>query len=251
MAALGYVSDGEAAKHDHYSKEDLHVEMHKELLPAESRGYSYFQDVWKRVEKQRGKKYCCQMKAEDHYIYTLYHLIEHFIRGGIGIRMILDLYILNQQPELNREKVEIILKKLGVDKFNSYICKIGQIWFDDTYSISKTEQDSLKELEEYIVNGGVFGNTQNNNINRTVMYKTKWKFFIQVSFPSYKTMQTVFPWLKSPFLLPYAWVRRWGNAWTKRRGNVSGQLIRMLEMETNDKNKIKQRQQFFQKYGLF
>ena len=43
-----------------------------------------------------------QMKPEDHYMYTVCHLIEHFIRGGIGIRMVLDIYVLFYLHELDK-----------------------------------------------------------------------------------------------------------------------------------------------------
>lgn len=57
------------------------------------------------------------MTLEDHYLFTLYHLLEHFIRGGIGIRMVLDIFILSQLSELNWEYLNQELKILGIEEF--------------------------------------------------------------------------------------------------------------------------------------
>lgn len=258
MAEQGYTWSGEAAKHDHYEKGGRIVEMHKELLSSESRAYDYFLKIWDRAQPEEGKRYCWQMSMEDHYLFTLYHLIEHFIRGGIGIRMVLDIYILSELPELDNEKVAAELEKLGIDEFEKNIRDLAQRWFsqplqsqqDAAGQKDNIEPDSLAELEEYIVNGGIFGNTVNEQTNNALRYGSKAKYLRNVIFPSYKTMQSVFPWLNSPLLLPAAWVNRWWNVWTKRRGNIRGQFERADKISLQDKLYIDEQKKFFSRYGL-
>ncbi|OUN34115.1 nucleotidyltransferase domain-containing protein [Lachnoclostridium sp. An76] len=251
MAEQGYTWSGEAAKHDHYEKGGRTVEMHKELLSSESRAYDYFLKIWDRAQPEEGKRYCWQMSMEDHYLFTLYHLIEHFIRGGIGIRMVLDIYILSGFPELDRDKTAEELKKLKIDRFEKNILDIAGKWFDPSRGLQGTGALSgLEEMEEYIVNGGIFGNTVNEQANNALRYGSRGKFLKSVIFPSYKTMQSVFPDLDSPILLPAAWVRRWWNVWTKRRGNVRKQLGRAGQIGQQDSGYIEKQRRFFQRCGL-
>lgn len=138
MNALGFSCNGEAAKHDHYEKDGMIVEMHKTLLSAQSRAFRYFLGVWDRAQPREGRQFVYDMKLEDHYLFTLYHLIEHFIRGGIGIRMVLDIYILSQVPDMDWTFVNEELKKLGIDKFEQKIRSLALQWFQEG---TKEEED--------------------------------------------------------------------------------------------------------------
>lgn len=258
MRELGYSWGGEASKHDHYENGGQIVEMHKELLSAESRGYGYFLKIWDRARPEPGKEYCWQMSLEDHYLFTMYHLIEHFIRGGVGIRMVLDIYILSKLPELDKEKTETELKKLGIDEFEKNIRSLAYRWFSQSPQVKNEsaagavsgDMHGLEALEEYIVNGGVFGNSVNEQVNNALRYGGKGKFLRTVIFPSYRTMQSVFPWLNSPIQLPMAWINRWWNVWTKRRANIRGQFERADQISDQDRIYIEKQKKFFRRYGL-
>lgn len=253
MKSMGYLSDGESAKHDHYSKDGMVVEMHKELLPVGSNAYGYFKGIWSRAIAMQGKEYCHEMTMEDHYLYTLYHLIEHFIRGGVGIRMVLDIHILSHSEELNWKQVEKTLKELGVLEFDQNIRALGEQWFAGQTASEVSSGLSIKKLDalaEYIVNGGIFGSQENDNTNSAVMYQSKGRYLLLTIFPSYQVMKTVFPWLKSPLMLPAAWVKRWWNVWTKRRHNVSGQFAKAEKLKKQGKKEVRERKQFFSDIGL-
>lgn len=247
MKSLGYQSNGEEAKHDHYKKGTIVVEMHRALLSTQSNAYEYFLSIWNRAIPVQGKAYIYEMTLEDHYLFTLYHLIEHFIRGGIGIRMVLDIFILSQLSELNWEYLKQELETLGIQEFEKNIRSIGEKWFSDKES---GDTEDMEELEEYIVNGGIFGNLENDRKNNMLMYKSKFSYFRSVVFPSYKTMQTVFVWLKSPLLLPVAWGVRAFQAWTQRRENIQKQIERSKAWKTEESQEILERDNFFRKYGL-
>lgn len=244
MKSLGFEYEGEASKHDHYRKNGLTVEMHRSLVPAESKAYRYFQDSWKRATPE--KEYIYQMSLEDHYIYTLYHLIEHFIRGGIGIRMVLDIYILSNQTQIDHEYIKNELETLGIKKFEENISHLSKVWFED----EAYDQKDL-ELETYIVNGGIFGKEDNMIKNSKALYRSGTGFLIHTIFPSYRSMQTVFSWLRNPLLLPVAWVVRFKNVWTKRRQNIHLQFERASKIKTEEKESVQQQREFFKRMGLY
>lgn len=247
METLGYQDDGESQKHDHYQKADVLVEMHKTLVAAQSNTFTYFLETWKRALPKEGKNYIHELTLEDHYLFTLCHLIEHFIRGGIGIRMVLDIYVISRQPNFRREYVEKELQKLDIETFEKKIRALADLWFEG----KQDEEDlELRELAEYILNGGIFGNRENDRQNNMLMYKSKTAYLKDVIFPSYQTMKTVFPWLRTPVLLPVAWGVRAKNVWTKRRGNIHSQMERAKAWEKKDEEESARRKRFFEKCGL-
>ena len=246
MEASGFGYEGEAAKHDHYEKNGLIIEMHKYLVPAESRAYHYFQKCWDRATLQDGKKYICRMSLEDHYLYSLFHLIEHFIRGGIGVRMVLDLYILSGLPRLDWDYLNRELSVLGVRLFSERISHLAEVWFgEEEYGQADFE------LEDYIINGGgVYGNEENMIKNSGVIYRSGTHFLFHAVFPPYRVMQSVFPWLNNPLFLPVAWVIRFRNVWKKRRRNIHIQFDRAAKMNGEEKEIIQRQKKFLERMGL-
>lgn len=250
MKELGYEYQGEASKHDHYKKSGIVVEMHKELLPVDSIAYSYFEEIWIRAKKEEGKSYIWSMTLEDHYIFSLCHLLEHFIRGGIGIRMVLDIYILSHQAGLNKEYILKQLQMMGLDKFEEKIRNLAEIWFGEDKEENKKQKENYAELAEYIIDGGTFGKAENEKQNNTLRYRSCFEYLIKQTFPSYKVMKSVFSWLNTPLLLPVAWIYRFWKVLTERRKNISIQLRRTVQMEKQNSGGISQREVFFKKCGL-
>ena len=59
-----------------------------------------------------------------------------------------------------------------------------------------------------------------------MLYESKNKFVKQLVFPSYEVMKTSCPWLKTPILLPAAWLVRYKRALTASRGNIGYHIER-------------------------
>ncbi len=53
------------------------------------------------------------------------------MRGGIGIRMVLDIYILSETPRMDKAYVQRQLKALKLQKFEENIRSLAQLWFSD------------------------------------------------------------------------------------------------------------------------
>mgnify|MGYP006364175447 CR=1 FL=1 len=69
------------------------------------------------------------------------------------------------------------------------------------------------DVGEYILNSGVYGNTNNFAVikgGKKDLKSTKKKFWLKTIFPSYNAMKGKYKILKKlPFLLPFAWVYKW------------------------------------------
>lgn len=245
MENLGYCHEGDATKHDHYRKNDILVEMHKSLVSTENRYYQYFSNSWKRATPITGKKYIFQMKLEDHYIFSLCHLLDHFLRGGVGIRMVLDLYILQKNATIDFEYINSELSTLELNNFNSNIIHLSKVWFEDE---EKTKID--EDLEKYILNGGVFGKEDNMIVNSKIQYSSGIKYILKAVFPNYRTMKSIFPWLNNPLLVPYAWIRRIFIVLSTRKKNVNIQFQRAFKIKKKNSSDVKRQKDFLKEVGI-
>ena len=125
-------------------------------------------------------------------------------------------------------------------------------WFGTKEQIEKELRPGLQlgELEEYTVSGGVFGSEENAVQNGALHTSGSIRYMIRTVFLPYASMKTVFPWLKTPFLLPAAWAMRIWNVVTKRKENIrllfhNAEVYRHIEASEKDK-----RRRFFERWGL-
>ena len=167
MQKLGYTDFEEGRKHDHYhGASKVGIEMHRDLVPAESEFFEYYNDIWVKCKPKTGKKYTYEMSVEDEYIFNIIHLIQHFKLGGIGIRFIMDVYVYNNLCTLDSEYVTNEFRKLGIDAFVDNLVKLSNYWFGGK-RYSDNEMTILKKLGSYIFNCGVFGTRENASALQT------------------------------------------------------------------------------------
>lgn len=100
------------------------------------------------------------------------------------------------------------------------------------------------------MSGGIFGSRETARRNGTVLYESKNKFVKQLVFPSYEVMKTSCPWLKTPILLPAAWLVRYKRALTASRGNIGYHIERAKTFDRVEDQEQKERCQFFERCGL-
>ncbi len=248
MRTLGYVHGGDMVKHDHYTKKHVLVEMHKTLGVPGWKEQEYFDTIWDQVYQRGEYQHIYDMTPEDHYLFTFTHLVEHFKMSGIGIRMVMDMYVLSQNDKLDYNYIDKRLKQFQYQEFHANILEVANIWFSNEDTRVNVE-NCINDLEEYILNGGVFGNSENVGINIQLEHGNRLNFIMNVLFPKYQAMQTVYSWLKTPLFLPVAWLcRGWGTVLC-RRGHVKIQMARVQNFG-EQQQELSDREQFFKKYGL-
>lgn len=187
------------SKEIHFKKDLLYFEIHADL----SENYEgYYDDIWNRVSLRNGYKYSYQMKPEDFYSYMIYHSGKHFSGGGIGIRMIMDIYVfITKYPNLDFGYLKSELKKMGLDVFEESCRELALNWFTN-------EPTVINELGEFIMYCSTFGNRKVNFYQSG--QKTGSNFWLKQVFIPYKRMRNSYQYLeKAPFLLPFSWVQFW------------------------------------------
>lgn len=148
--------------HDVYYKKPLtNLQMHVELFgPGYDKAFNdYYENVKDRLLRKSGFEYA--FKPEDFYLYHLSHACDHFRKAGIGLRSVLDTYVLLQKFELDMSYIRDESEALGIRTFEERIRALathvfggGELTADD------------REMLRYLAASGSYGTTENAVNNR-------------------------------------------------------------------------------------
>ena len=213
---LGY-TPGEEGNRDNdyhivYSKGVVHIELHSHLTPRDSLQRDYFDFAFHRAIADNDSQYRFSMTDEDLYIYTLYHLYKHFVKGGVGVRYFLDVFLMQKKLSLDMAYVENELDKIGLKAFSKTVTELSQVFFDN-----KEMDNRLEELAGFVYVSGAHGATpfyvvskfsgEGTSKNNTLINKIK--FYYDSWFIGRKAMSIRYPILnKYGFLLPFCYFHK-------------------------------------------
>lgn len=197
-----------------FSGDNAHIELHYDLIeqealsknqPRHKWNTAYLGDIWSYSAPADHKSSEYKMTAEMFYYYHIAHMAKHFESGGCGVRTFIDLWILNNKFEYNRNEAEKLLSESGLLQFEHGVRTLSEVWF------SNAEADELtKATESYVLKGGVYGNTENRVAFQQNKRGSKLKFAISRIFLPYEFLRFQYPVLqKQKWLLPICQVRRW------------------------------------------
>lgn len=183
----------------HFKKDLLYFEIQCDLNENDD---SFYDDIWDNVNLREGYKYSYSMSPEDFYVYMVYHCSKHFSSGGIGIRMLMDIYVfLSKYPKLNFNYVNSCFEKLKITTFAERLKKLSENWFSN----DKTVIDNFGEFILYCSTYGL----------RDVYFyqdssRNKKNYWLKQVFIPYSKMKNTYSYLsKAPFLLPISWIQYW------------------------------------------
>ena len=214
MKKLGFSYESNGRVHDIYRRNGFVLaEAHRRLLSPVSPYSGFGNDIWNRARRLEDRTHSYEMYLEDEIVFNIIHLASHFKKGGAGIRYVIDVWVYRQM-DYDRNRVEENLKQLGLDQFYQQILLLAERWF----GTNGADTELIRQLEEYILSGGIFGS--NRNRNDAVIAGGKKQYLKRVLFPGFEEMQSMFPWLKHRIFLPWAWFRRSAESFVMRRKNV-------------------------------
>lgn len=205
---LGYKNEGRGY-HDVslFSPGGVHVELHFTLidegyLPAAQK---IAENVWAYVSPVRETNFQMQMSDEMFYFYHIAHMAKHLENGGCGIRPFLDIWILNHSVEYSCTDREQLLVQGGMLAFAQAAEELSEVWFSDAQKGPLSEH-----LERFILDGGVYGNLQNQVAVQQTKKAGKLRYALSKIFLSYDIIKFQYPILqKHRWLTPLYEIRRW------------------------------------------
>ncbi len=190
-----------------FGKANVHIELHYELVEEKiaKEAVKILKNVWEVSNVRDGYTYWYEMPDEMFYFYHIAHMAKHFENGGCGIRPFIDLWILDRINGANEEKRDALLQDGNLLKFANASRKLSRIWF------SGEPCDMLsRQMEDYILQGGVYGNNENRVTVQQQKKGGKIKYALSKIFISYESIKFQYPILqKYKWLTPIMEVRRW------------------------------------------
>ncbi len=186
---------------------NVHVELHYSLVEdgRAKEASKVLKGVWNNASVCKGYNYRYQMPDEFFYFYHIAHMAKHFEDGGCGIRTFIDLWILDNLKEANLEKRNQLLTEGELLKFAQVVKKLCRVWFENE------EHDLIsKQTEDYILRGGIYGNSQNRIAIQQQKSGGRLKYALSKIFIPYEVIKFHYPVLqKHKWLTPFMQVRRW------------------------------------------
>lgn len=188
-----------------FTASNVHVELHFKLLDSDFKQVKDLIDVWSGDEISLLSDSEYQMSKELFLLYHIYHMAKHFVHGGCGIKPFIDLWIIKNKVGFDEEKAQKMLQESGLLAFFERSTDLVNVWFE-----GKEHSEITQEMEDYILQGGVYGTLKQNLAMSQNKKGGKFRHLMSRIFLSYKDMAVYYPSLKKcPILFPFYQVRRW------------------------------------------
>jgi hypothetical protein len=208
VSELDYIRKGKGS-HDisMFTQSNLHVELHYALVEVFAKCTPILNRVWELSSVVDGWNYRMEMPDELFYFYHVAHMAKHFQNGGCGIRTFMDLWILDNLPDVDIEKRNALLKDGDMVLFASAARNLSRVWFGGG------EHDDLTTImERYILHGGKYGTLDNQVTVHQQKRGGRIKYALSKIFISYNTLKFQYPIIqKHKWLTPIMHIRRWGR----------------------------------------
>ena len=221
---LGYELQPSSTMHDVslMSPSGVHLELHFELKEELFKESKALTEIWQGDGILPASDYEYKMTNEMFLFYHIYHMAKHFQNGGCGIKPILDLWIIKNKMGYDEEKAIALLQDEGYLLFYKNALDLMDVWLD-----GKEHTLVTKNMERYILNGGVYGSTEQNIVmaqnKRGGVLKNLWHRI----FMPYKLLVIKYPSLKKcPPLYPVYLIIRWFGALFGRNRGLAFEELR-------------------------
>lgn len=212
ISNLGFDSGKESSwKHDNFTKEEVELEIHKRLTDDSGVIQRWEKRIWDRALSESEHIY--KMSPEDFYIFHFIHLHKDFLNGSLGLRRIVDTWLLMNMPR-NDELVTLELKSFNLETFRERMEKLARIVMGN-----EEMDDNSDVLLAHAFRYGIYGTKKTYKTGRIAamsihgdLRQGKLKSLIAAIFLPFSRMKAFFPIIERyPVLLPYYWCKRMGE----------------------------------------
>ncbi len=188
-----------------YSPSNTHLELHHTLSETDEENDFLSDNVWKTAHIKSDTEYCYLMDNDMMLAYLTVHAAKHFESGGCGIRPFMDFHVLRKSIDFNFNNVKKILSVYGLETFFDKCMHLTDVWFGD-----KEHTELTRNMQDFILNAGVYGNAESRVAVKRKGEKSKAKYIFGRIFLPYSELCKQYKKLrKYPILYPYYTVARW------------------------------------------
>lgn len=191
----------------------FHAEVHFALEDENEELESALSFVWDTAVNVPGKTFEKQFSNEMFYFYYICHMLRHFRWGGVGIKPVMDIWLMDSLMEKNSTQVDVLLRENGLLTFSRTVSRLAAVWLADGRM-----DDSLLNLESFILSGNCYGAAANMVAFKQVQTGGRIRFLRWRLFSDRAAMEKRYPVLqKKPWLMPLCQLRRWWEFFTDGR----------------------------------
>lgn len=234
----GYKRERETNYHDVslYSPSNVHLELHFNILENIKSIDKLLARVWDYCVLKENETLQFRQTNEYLVFHLIAHLLYHFLRGGCGVRSVIDIWLVHQKIEINQTVLQEMLKECGIVLFYERILELANVWFFDQECST-----IIEKMGNYIFSGGVYGSFENRMQVVGTSVENKKNYMRKRIFCPYETMKHRYPILqKHKWLLPFYEVRRWIETIFKGKAkNLKREVESIASKSEEEKNNFK------------
>lgn len=228
------------------STNGTNVELHYKLseIYFENPAEEMLENAWDYAYAQNRSKYHRVLADEFFYLFHVYHMAKHFEGGGCGIRPFIDLWILDNKVDYDKNKRDEMLEQSGLLRFAECCRELAEYWLSDGQ-----ESEMLLNLQNYILMGGVYGTRGNKNSVVQAKNDNRFKHTFDMIFLSYDKLKIQYPVIKKhKWLIPFCQVSRWCRIFKPGYGKIANNEL-IVPAKARDENS-ENMSQFLKQIGL-
>lgn len=209
MHSLGYQDDILDDKQvDAFKKGKLiYVEIHYEFTHKYYPYYDMFTINWSNLVST-SVKHLYEFTLEELYFYNVGHYAKNMHNKGMGIKAIIDCFVLwNKMNDEQRKKTISLFKHTSLEEFNKKLLKISDIWFNDL-----PDDGTLVDVQKYLMETQTYGSHRIGIALEALFAEqsaSNFEYVVKKIFPSVETLYRRFNIEHRCFLiLPFLWIAR-------------------------------------------
>ena len=221
----------DSGKDDVYHKQPFYsFEMHFELFNVidDKTLYDYYANVRERLLLDEGSQYGYHFSNEDFYLYMIAHEYKHYIKGGTGVRSLVDQYIFMRKfgDSFRWDYARAELDRMGIRDYEEKTRSLAMKLFGEAVPISalSPEEDELLNLHIF---SGIYGSLAADMEQRLQNEAggSRVKLALNRIFPSMDNIKTWWPFFyRHKWLIPLLWIIRPVKALISNRKRLFGEL---------------------------
>lgn len=218
------------------SESGVHLELHYSIMENQENVDMILKTCWSHaISVGRNGDECYEYQFDDaFFLFHQYaHASYHFLHGGCGIRPFADIYLLEKKLSPDRTALDKMLEKAGIRKFANEMSGLADVWFGNGQS-----DGVMRQMEQYILTGGVYGNRENAMAVSQQSEKGRLGYIVRHIWLPFDALCTLYPNLRwRKYLLPFYEIKRWlriFNPNSRRRKKEDLQAIGNLSAERKD-----------------
>ncbi len=232
---LNYKAEDQKAFHDIslFAENGVHLELHFSLKENMKNIDPLLDRVWNYTSLTDEKKHKYSLTPEFFIFHHIAHMSYHFVHGGCGVKPFIDLYLIRKNWSFDNTALQSLFAECKMERFYESVSEMSNVWF------AKAEHtDTTRQIEEYILNGGVYGTFENKVTVQRQIKGGKLGYLMYKVFIPYALLKSQYPVLeKHPYLMPVMHVRRWIRVIFKKKTAKEINYINNVNRKEADKTK--------------